>query len=96
MDQLRKIFNVSTFNIFLLWCAPICVSTISIGVYQALESTLKLSDMLAAITIFNMIQEPIRSLPWMFSTLMETLVSLKRIEVNFINQTLEIFGSGRS
>jgi ABC-type multidrug transport system fused ATPase/permease subunit len=52
--------------------------------------------MLAAITIFNMIQEPIRSLPWMFSTLMETLVSLKRIEVIFINQTLEIFGSGRS
>ena len=82
MDQIRKIFNVSTFNIFLLWCAPIMVSTISIGVYQYIETHLKLSDMLACITIFNYIQEPIRNLPWMFNTLMETLVSLKRIEVN--------------
>ena len=81
MDKIREIYNVSTINIFLLWCAPIIVSTISIGVYQYLETTLKLSDMLACITIFGMIQEPIRNLPWMFNTLMETMVSLKRIEV---------------
>jgi ABC-type multidrug transport system fused ATPase/permease subunit len=81
IDKIREIYNVSTINIFLLWCAPVLVSTISIGVYQYLVEILKLSDMLACITIFNMIQEPIRNLPWMFNTLMETLVSLKRIEV---------------
>lgn len=82
LDLLRQIFNLSTMNIFLLWCAPIMVSTISIGVYSYNISNLKISDMLACITIFNFIQEPIRNLPWMFNTLMETLVSLKRIEVN--------------
>ena len=42
IDKIREIYNVSTINIFLLWCAPVLVSTISIGVYQYLVEILKL------------------------------------------------------
>jgi ABC-type multidrug transport system fused ATPase/permease subunit len=67
-----------------MWCAPICVSTVAIGAYQYLETFLKLSDILSAMTLFNMLQDPLRSLPYIFNTFNETLISLERIEVIII------------
>lgn len=67
-----------------MWCAPICVSTVGIGAYQYNETYLKLSDILSALTLFNMLQDPLRSLPYIFNTFNETLISLERIEVIII------------
>lgn len=80
LSVLSTIFNYSTASITLLWCAPIVVSVASIGAYQYFNSELKIEDIFTSLTIFNTIQEPIRNLPWMISTLLETLVSLRRIQ----------------
>ena len=74
-----------------MWCAPIFVSTIAIGIYQHNVTELKLSNILSCLTLFNMLQDPIRSLPSILNTINETLISLKRIEVIRISLNLAIF-----
>jgi len=80
LGYLKKGMNLSTASITLLWCAPIFVSVSSIGAYQYFNKLLKIEDIFTAISIFSTIQEPIRNLPWMVSNLIETLISLKRIQ----------------
>jgi ABC-type multidrug transport system fused ATPase/permease subunit len=76
----KNLFFFTNFNLMLLWLAPVAVSVASIGAYQYFVDVLKIDDIFTCLTIFNTIQEPIRSLPWTFNGIMETLVSMRRIE----------------
>lgn len=81
VEQYKNLFFYSNFNLTMLWAAPIAVSVASIGAYQWLVDDLKIESMFVCITIFNIIQEPIRGLPFFFRNMIDTFVSLKRIEV---------------
>jgi ABC-type multidrug transport system fused ATPase/permease subunit len=83
-DEINCFNNVyvnSVFSMTLLWSTPVLVSVVSIGAYQYFVDQLKIEDIFSCIGIFNSIQEPIRSLPAAINSLIECLISLKRIEV---------------
>jgi ABC-type multidrug transport system fused ATPase/permease subunit len=80
MKKYRDLFCVSNVNLFLLWLAPVAVSVVTLGAYQSYTDHLNIADIFTALAIFNIIQEPIRNLPMIISNMLETFVSLKRIE----------------
>lgn len=79
----NEMLSLMSWNIFFMYCAPIAISVASIGTYQALVDKLNISNMLMALTLFNMLQEPIRNIPYSLNSIYEVFVSMSRIEVNF-------------
>ena len=80
LDALNKRYYITTISQTLLWLAPIAMSVSSIGLYQYINKTFKVEDMFTCLAIFTSIQNPMRSLPTTFDIIMETIVSMKRIE----------------
>jgi len=77
----KKMLMNQTVSIFLLWAAPAAVSVVTIGVYNYYNTNLDISVILVCLTIFNLLQMPLRQLPLSVATIMEIVVSMKRIEV---------------
>jgi len=78
--MIRKRMILSAMNVWVLWSAPIFMSISTICVYQYIEQSLHLANILTCITIFNQIQNPIRTLPQILSTFIEMIVSLERLQ----------------
>ena len=78
---LRKIFNLTIFNIGLSHLAPALMAFASIAAYQGLNDVMKIEDILICLNIFNIISGPIRQLPFVFNSFLETMISMNRIEV---------------
>ena len=85
MDLNSKRFNIIVLNRTLNWLCPTLVSIITIGVYQKFNETFNISAMLIGLSIFSKLQSPIVMLPDVINSLLETTVSMKRIE-DFIKQ----------
>lgn len=81
MVIIRKLLRNSIYNIFFYWIAPVIVSMVTIGVYQYLNTTLDIANILTGLTIINMLQPALRDLPISINSVLEILFSLKRIEV---------------
>ena len=80
MDETTTRFNVSTANISLFWLCPTLVACGTLGLYQYLNNKLSISTMLIGLSLFNKLQSPIRQLPQIINNIIESAVSLKRIE----------------
>ena len=80
MDAMTTRFNVSTTNISLFWLCPTLVACGTLGLYQFLNNKLSISTMLIGLSLFNKVQSPIRQLPSIINNIIESAVSLKRIE----------------
>ena len=85
MDMAIKRFNISTTNISLFWLCPSLVACATLGLYQYLNDKVSISTMLIGLSLFNKLQDPIRQLPSIINNIIESTVSLKRIE-EFIRQ----------
>ena len=85
MDTMRRRFNITTTNISLFWLCPSLVGCATLGLYQYLNDKLSISTMLIGLSLFNKLQDPIRQLPNIINNIIESAVSLKRIE-EFIRQ----------
>ena len=85
MEATSKGFNVTIINTTLFWLCPSLIACGTIGLYQYLNDRLSISTMLIGLSLFNKLQEPIRQLPNIISSLIESTVSMKRIEC-FIRQ----------
>ena len=85
MDAATKRFNISTTNISLFWLCPSLVACSTLGLYQYLNDKVSISTMLIGLSLFNKLQDPIRQLPSIINNIIESAVSLKRIE-EFIRQ----------
>jgi ABC-type multidrug transport system fused ATPase/permease subunit len=83
VENIKTLLNITTFNISLYWASPVLASITTIGVYQFYNEKLNISDILIGLTIFNMLQPAIRDLPVAINSILDTLVSMIRIEVNF-------------
>lgn len=60
---------------------PILSIIVTFGVYQYFNSVLRIDSILIALFVFNMMQEPIQSLPQLYLQIMSFMVSMSRIEV---------------
>ena len=80
-----KLLNITMFNICMYWSAPIFSSIVTIGVYQYMNSSILIGNILIGLTIFSMLQPIIAELPITINSILETFVSIRRIEVGEIN-----------
>ncbi len=78
--ELKSALYVNIANIVLFWMCPILVAIATISLYQYLNNEFKISTMLIGLTIFGRLQEPIVLLPDGISKLIESRISLNRIE----------------
>lgn len=66
-EELRHVwtvFLVAAFNICLLWMAPCVVAVVTIAVYaQGMQREVTAAKIFTALSLFRMLQEPLRSLP---------------------------------
>ena len=67
-------------NITLFWFTPIIVSIVTIGFYMYSHETFSISTMLVGLAIFNLIQQPIEGLPDIITSIIDTVIAMKRIE----------------
>jgi len=85
MDFTAKRYVMTNLNQTVNWLCPTLVSIITIGVYQLFNDTFNISTMLIGLSIFSKLQGPVRMLPNVINSILETTVSLKRIE-DFLKQ----------
>ena len=77
----KKLLILVTCAIFFSYFAPALVQISTIGLYIYLNTYLRIGDILVGLSIFNRLMGPLSSLPWTFNSIVETFVSMKRIEV---------------
>ena len=85
MDYTNKRYHMTNLNQTINWLCPTLISIVTIGVYQIFNDKFSISTMLIGLSIFSKLQQPIRSLPNLINSTLETTVSMKRIE-DFIKQ----------
>ena len=67
-------------NITLFWFTPIIVSIVTIGCYMLAHEAFTISTMLVGLAIFILIQDPIEDLPIIITSIIDTIIAMKRIE----------------
>ncbi len=65
------------------WTAPVLVTVVTIGAYQYLNPVLDIDKVLVGLYVFGLLQDPLRDLPYCFTAIIDTVISMKRIEVIF-------------
>ena len=85
LSKLKKRLYLTAINTSLFWLAPSLISIFTIGCYQYLNDKMDTASMLMGITLFGKIKSPIFQLPQSINTLLEVIVSMKRVE-SFLNQ----------
>ena len=82
---ISKIFCVSIWNIGSSFLSPMIVSSVTFAGVLFLNGKMELADIMTGLYVFGIIGASIRSLPYVFNSLVETLISMERIE-KFIRQ----------
>ena len=80
LSALEMRYYITTISQTLLWFAPIAMSLASIGLYQYLNEEFKIEDIFASLGIFTSFKGLLRNFPNTLNVLVETLLSLERIE----------------
>ncbi|XP_069492524.1 uncharacterized protein [Ambystoma mexicanum] len=85
MDVLKRSGYLTTFSMLTLTCIPFMVSLATFGVYFLLDeaNVLTASKVFTTITLFNILRLPLFDLPTVISAVVQTKVSLRRLE-NFL------------
>ena len=80
LSALEMRYYITTISQTLLWFAPIGMSMASIGLYQYLNDKIVIQDIFSSLGIFTSFKGLLRNLPNTLNVLVETLLSLGRIE----------------
>ncbi|XP_075450089.1 multidrug resistance-associated protein 1-like isoform X3 [Ascaphus truei] len=85
MDVLKSSGYLATFSMLTLTCIPFLVSLATFGVYFLLDSSnvLTASKVFTTIALFNILRLPLFDLPTVISAVVQTTVSVGRLE-NFL------------
>ncbi|GLD93435.1 hypothetical protein PINS_up002027 [Pythium insidiosum] len=75
-----RLLLIGAANIFALWGAPVFVSTATFAVYAlAMGETLTAAKVFTALSLFRLIQEPLRSLPRIITGVIQAGISVTRL-----------------
>eukprot|EP00117_Sycon_ciliatum_P032486 scpid8147/ scgid4352/ Multidrug resistance-associated protein 7; ATP-binding cassette sub-family C member 10 len=67
-----------------LWAAtPVMISLLTFGTYVALGHKLTAAKVFTSVALFNMLITPLNAFPWVLNGLMESWVSVKRLQAFF-------------
>lgn len=84
LKSYRDLLGIFIKSIFIYWTSPVVASVSTFAAYFTLHSKLEPSVIYTGLTIFNGIQDPLRSIPFSYNAFFDLLVSMKRIEVSDI------------
>ncbi|CAG2115925.1 unnamed protein product, partial [Medioppia subpectinata] len=86
LDRIRRSGMLNSVMIVLASCTPFFVSLVTFGLYIAIDENGKLDAQKAfvSISLFNLLRMPLTMVPNMITTLVLTLVSIKRLD-KFLN-----------
>ncbi|XP_008389786.2 putative ABC transporter C family member 15 isoform X1 [Malus domestica] len=79
-DWLKRYLYTCSAVAFLFWASPTLVSVTTFGVCIILNTPLTVGTVLSALATFRILQEPIYNLPELISMIMQTKVSIDRIQ----------------
>ena len=85
LSTIRKIFNFRNSNQTVFWLSPIMTTVVTIGAYEYLNKETQIENIFVSLGVLNSLQEPVRAIAMIYTTFLETLISLKRIQ-KFMNQ----------
>ncbi|PIN02121.1 Multidrug resistance-associated protein/mitoxantrone resistance protein, ABC superfamily [Handroanthus impetiginosus] len=77
---LKKYLYTSSAVAFLFWASPTLVSVVTFGVCVMLGTPLTSGTVLSALATFRILQEPIYNLPELISMIVQTKVSIDRVQ----------------
>ena len=85
LNTIRKIFNFRNTNQTVFWLSPIMTTIVTIGAYEYLNKETQIENIFVSLGVLNSLQEPVRAIAMIYTSFLETLISLKRIQ-KFMNQ----------
>ena len=85
LNTIRKIFNFRNSNQTVFWLPPIMTTIVTIGAYEYLNKETQIENIFVSLGVLNSLQEPVRAIAMIYTSFLETLISLKRIQ-KFMNQ----------
>ena len=85
LTTIKKIFAFRNSNQTLFWLSPIMSTIATIGAYEYLNKDRQIENIFVSLGVLNSLQEPIRAIAMIYTSFLETLISLKRIQ-RFLNQ----------
>ena len=85
LSTIKKIFSFRNLNQTLFWLSPVMTTIATIGAYEYLSDDKHVEIIFVSLGVLNSLQEPVRSIAMIYTTLLETLISMKRIET-FLKQ----------
>ena len=83
----KLLYSIAT-NMVVLWSLPLVVSTITFGTAILLGVSFDAATVFTTITLFKMLQEPIRTFPQSMISILQAMVSLKRLDVFMTSKEL--------
>ena len=93
MRSMKKIQNVYVLSGFVHWSIPLFLAVSSIGIFTLINGEMPIENLLTSIEIFDSMSYPLYRLPIFITSLLNCLISMKRVE-NFLNER-DIEGSSR-
>ena len=85
LDIIKKIFSFRNSNQTLFWLSPVMTTIATIGAYEYLNTERHIENIFVSLGVLNSLQEPVRAIAMIYTSFLETLISLKRIQ-RFLNQ----------
>ncbi|OQS03197.1 ATP-binding Cassette (ABC) Superfamily, partial [Thraustotheca clavata] len=85
LQSIWSFLSITSLVTLLLYTAPVLLTTVSFAVYTlVMKQSLTSSKMFSVLSLFSLARYPLIDLPFIFSSMMQALVSLKRI-MEFLN-----------
>ena len=85
MNNFKRIENIFVLTDFIHWLIPLFLSIVSVGVEVLTKEEISIENIIVAIEIYDNLAYPLYRIPIFISSLLNTILSMKRLE-DFLNE----------
>ena len=87
MNNFKRIENIFVLTDFIHWLIPLFLSIVSVGVEVLTKEEISIENIIVAIEIYDNLAYPLYRIPIFISSLLNTILSMKRLE-DFLDKVL--------